>query len=463
MSRLSTNWKPILIEKDADVIACAQLPDDIETVVGDATSTLVLRRAGFEDIQCAVATTSDDEVNLEFCRLMKDMFQVRQLVALVQEETSLEQFRALEITTISRLDSLASVVDGTLDSGRRTTSDIGLGIGEICEVTVQSHSPVIGRTLSNLRPQSWILGAIYRDGKLVVPHGKTEIRAGDKCLLIGDPAILEGISDYFQRGSSEFPLQFGSRLCLLEQPAGRFPDLKECDWILSHTEAQGLGVFCHGMGLPPFIQEFFQDRVDLVSSELTAQWPSNLLEQTDSLDCGVVLLAAPQVTWKDKVGLGNQDLFAALDRSSEPFLISRGSYPYKKILLAVSPSPGSLRAGELAVDVARKFEAELTVMGVLPPDFVVGTEYEERMQRALEATRSRANLYSRRVEVKVIRGNPVHQVLRNSEDFDLLIVAHRRGRRFSLIQQDVSRHLVARTSCSVLVLPFSKDDLNAGS
>ncbi|MDG7115624.1 universal stress protein, partial [Streptococcus pneumoniae] len=93
--------------------------------------------------------------------------------------------------------------------------------------------------------------------------------------------------------------------------------------------------------------------------------------------------------------------------TSEPVLVSRGSHPYKRILVAVSPSPGSMRAAELAVDVARKLEAELTAIAVEPPDFVVGEEYKKQLQDTLEAVKSKAHLYGRRLETRLVPGNPV--------------------------------------------------------
>jgi nucleotide-binding universal stress UspA family protein len=121
-----------------------------------------------------------------------------------------------------------------------------------------------------------------------------------------------------------------------------------------------------------------------------------------------------------------------------------------------------MRAAELAVDVARKLEADLTAVAVEPPDFVVGAEYREKLLAVLEAVKAKAHLYSRRIDTRLVEGNPVNQVLQQAANFDLLIVAHRRGRRFSLTRPDVSRHLIVRAPCSVMILPFQESDLPHG-
>lgn len=458
--RVVLQWTPILI--DIDPIKCDQALqiEGLHVECGDATSTLLLKRANVKGATYAVAATGDDEVNAEFCRLMRDQFGAHNLVALANDPASSEKLLEAGATAISRPASIASVLESSLDGGRRVASDVGLGKGEICQVTVQSHSPVIGKTLRQLRPRSWLLGAIYRDGRLVVPHGNTAIRSGDKCLLVGEPSVLVGIADYFQSGSSEFPLQFGTRFGLIEQETIGLPNLNEAGWLTEHTEATG-AVLLHRKPDPPAdLLVHFPNGVE--TRRLPEQPKADLAAFTEDLDCGTLIISLGPKGWKDKLGFGNRPLFDLLNSTSEPVLVSRGSHPYKRILVAVSPSAGSMRAAELAVDVARKLEAELTAVAVEPPDFVVGAEYQEQLRATLDAVKSKAHLYGRRMETRLIQGNPVTQVVEQVADFDLLVVAHRRHRRFSLARPDSSRHIIVNATCSVLVLPFQNSDLSSG-
>jgi Trk K+ transport system NAD-binding subunit/nucleotide-binding universal stress UspA family protein len=456
-SRAVSQWCPILVDIDPERIAAAAVLPGVEAHCGDATSSLVLKRANVEGASYGVAITGDDEVNMEFCRLLREQYNVPNLTAVVHDPGVAERLRKLGVVTVNRPDSVAAILQSSFDRGRRTTSDVGLGIGEICQVTVQSHSPVIGKSLSTLRPQAWLLAAIYRDGKLVVPHGSTTIETGDKCLLVGDPRILQGIADYFQRGSSEFPLQFGTRYCLLESEDLRLPNLDECQWLVENTGVKGIAALYRGTAVNPDILERFGETVE--SRSLPASSPDELTRLADEVDCAVLVTPAVVRGWKDKWGIGNAPFFATLDRTPDPVLISRGTYPYKKILVAVSPAPGSMRATELAVDVSRQLGAALTAVAVQPPDFVVGSEYQGKLVSALEATKAKAHLYSRRIETHLLEGNPVTQVLKLSGEFDLLVVAHRRSRQYSMTRTDVSRHLITGAACSVVVLPYGKQDL----
>ena len=48
----------------------------------------------------------------------------------------------------------------------------------LCEETVSSHHPWVGRTLGDIRPKELVL-MILRDGKCIIPTGGTEVRKGD--------------------------------------------------------------------------------------------------------------------------------------------------------------------------------------------------------------------------------------------------------------------------------------------
>lgn len=455
--RCSTRWQPTVVDMEpANLEILDQL--GVRTVLGDCTSTLVLKNTPIQHAGAVVAATGSDEVNFEFCRLAREVYKVKTLVALVHHAEEADQFREADIMPVSRPSSVAAIVESQLDSGRRTTTDIGLGIGEIMEVTVQSHSPVIGKTLAILRPKSWLLAAIYRDGQLVVPHGTTEIEENDRCLLTGDPLVLPDIAEYFQRGSSEFPLQFGKRYAVLD--CGDPKVVEESKYLLEHTNANGLRLLIlkgqSSINLDPSVSD---PENDIATFELDHRWPNNIVEVGDDLDIAAHVVAPRRLGWTQAFGLSRRPLYDLLELTSEPVLIARGSQPYKKILLAVSPGLGSVRVAELAVDVARKLEASLTVVVACPAELVAGSAFRVEAEEALERAVGIASLYGLATKTEILEGNEVTQVCKRAEEFDLLLVGHRRNRKFTLLKPDVSALLAARCSISTMVLPYLPRDL----
>ncbi|MFA5506122.1 MAG: NAD-binding protein [Vulcanimicrobiota bacterium] len=452
--RCSTRWKVTVIDQDE-----AQLEQlkgkEIETVAGDCTSTLVLNRTPIETARAVVGATGNDDANFEFCRLARVLYQVKKIVALVNLVTETERFREAEVLPITRPSSAAAIVESQLDAGRRTTTDLGLGIGEIIEVKVQNHSPVIGKTLSILRPKSWLLGAIYRDGRLVVPHGNTEIEENDRCLLIGDPTILPDIADYFQRGASEFPLQFGAHFGVLD--SGDRGTYEEALYLLEVTNATGLRLLVQGSQAGEHGPTSAEQ--DISSYSLDHRWPQNIEEIGDLLDLAAHVVSPRKANWLQKFGLSRRPVYEILERTSEPVLIARGTHPYKNILLAVSPASGSVRVAELAVDVARKLGAKLTVAVVCPAEYVTGAAFRQEAEEALERATGLASLYGLGVKKEILEGNELNQLCERATEFDLLITGHRRHRKFTFLKPDVSHLLAARSPISTLVLPYLPKDL----
>ena len=455
--RCSSRWCPTLVDVDESALKMVD-SEEIYTVVGDCTSTLVLKKTDIEQAGAVVAATGSDEVNFEFCRLAKDIYQVKTIVALVHRIREAERFKDADFVPITRPSSAAAIVEAQLDTGRKISMDVGLGIGEIMEVTVQSNSPVIGKSLAILRPKSWLLAAIYREGALVVPHGTTEILENDRCLLTGDPEVLPDIAEYFQRGSSEFPLQFGTRYGVLDGGSKEVVD--EAKYLMENTNANGLRLLVKKEDAKESLAVATSDgSQDISSFTLDHEWPSNVQEVGDKLDLAAHILAPRKMSFRQKYGLTRNPVYYILERTSEPVLIARGTHPYKRLLLATAPGPGSVRVAELAVDVARKLDASLTIVAVCPADLVAGEGFREKAKEAVERAVGIASLYGLATETEMLEGNEVTQICQRAEEFDLLLIGHRRERKFNFLKPDVSVLLASRAPVSTMILPYLPRDL----
>ncbi|MBM4321724.1 MAG: hypothetical protein FJ125_17755 [Deltaproteobacteria bacterium] len=79
-TRLCANWEVIGIDPAGPALerlsghTCGNGPVNLRLHQGDATSALVLRKAGLEGTHTAVACTGSDEVNLEVFRLARELF-----------------------------------------------------------------------------------------------------------------------------------------------------------------------------------------------------------------------------------------------------------------------------------------------------------------------------------------------------------------------------------------------------
>lgn len=106
---------------------------------------------------------------------------------------------------------------------------------------------------------------------------------------------------------------------------------------------------------------------------------------------------------------------------------------YAKILVPIDGSPNSYRGLQHAVDLAKKYGAEITLIHVIEPAPVVfesqiplPQSYFSRMEEYAKAlfARRRKELESRglRVKTMLVRGNAIEQILKASKDFDLIVM-----------------------------------------
>lgn len=461
--RLSDHLPVIAIEIDAERAEVARgfvgHGETLHIEVGDATSALVQRRTGVETLRAAVACTGSDEANLEALRVAEEVFGVTERVSLVHQSSSLPRYEAAAIQGVPRGRACASLLEQRLESGQREATDIGLGQGEILEVELKATSALVGRTLAELHPRRWLVGAVYRNGHLVVPHGDTRLEAGDRVLLVGEPDILPAVSELFRSSRSEFPLQYGTHvvvLCGEDLPAV----IDEAGWLVKHTMADKLeAIACDVPG----------DRIEAMTArcdelgipyELSCEAETtdeSLVQEARRRDVGVLVLAPEPLPFRARVGLGRTRTTGVVDRVLSPVLVARNRQPYEKVVLVLAEQPFHLGAAQLAVDLVRMVNAELTLAVVHQPELVVGAELRKEIEEVQREILSLAGLAHVSVRVIEREGNPVGELLAIGGDYDLAVLSQPHRRRSFLTRPDVNLNLIHRLDCSVMTMPFDPE------
>lgn len=457
--RLGGSWQVTLI--DTDAATPARLPADLHGQdgfrfhQGDATSALVLRKAELEGIYGAVACTGSDEVNIEVLRLARGLFGIANLFALTYHPDWTERYRADGIDIVAQDHAGAAILESRLQQGQKVATNVGLGIGEILEVEVLPNSSVIGRRLSELNPKRWLVGAVYRNQRLIVPHGDTVLAPGDKVLIIGDTEILPSIATLIRSGESEFPLQYGSHLVGLCE-SGTSEVLDEVRYLIGSTRADRFEIVCCS-GDDARLEELARMcKAAGVPHEMSctaADARSSLVEEAARRDVGVLVLAPERLPFLSRIGLGRSRTARMIDVVNAPVLVSRGTFPYKRVLVAMAELPFHTAGAQLAIDVARMVGADLRLGVVHQPEIVVGHEHREEMEQRRREVEKLAGLYRVHIDTEVMTGNPIRELLRACGDCDLLVMPYRRGRRSFLTRPDVVLNLIHRARCSVMIMP----------
>jgi CBS domain-containing protein len=66
--------------------------------------------------------------------------------------------------------------------------------GHVFEVFVDDNAPIAGKSIGEVTwPAESVVASIQRRGKMIIPHGSTEVKAGDLLMIVGDSRIQREI------------------------------------------------------------------------------------------------------------------------------------------------------------------------------------------------------------------------------------------------------------------------------
>lgn len=190
---------------------------DIATIVGSGAHPPVLERAGATDADMLIAVTSDDETNMLACQIAHILFKVPTKIARVRaiEYQSRPELFGPEAIPIDAVISPEQIVTEFIERllkypGAAQVLDFADGRVRMVSVRAVAGGPLVGREIKTLyehMPNVHArITAIFRQGKPIIPDGKTVIEPGD---------------DVFFCASTEEIQAVMSELCRLDRPYKR--------------------------------------------------------------------------------------------------------------------------------------------------------------------------------------------------------------------------------------------------
>jgi len=163
-----------------------------KVIQGDGADPEVLELAGIRKADLVAAVTGDDEDNLVIAQLSKFTFKVPRIVGRVnnpKNEWLYNKSWGVDVA-VSSVHIISTIIREEATLGDIVTL-LKLKKGEIAlvEFTLSDQSHAVGTKIKdlNLPPETVLITAILRDGKVVVPRGDTELGAGDKILVLTSP------------------------------------------------------------------------------------------------------------------------------------------------------------------------------------------------------------------------------------------------------------------------------------
>lgn len=195
-----------LIDTQKEKLAQVEKNLGIGTVLGDATSYRVLKEAHIESADMLIAVTSNESVNINTCLIGKKLgakftiARISNMEYLVDKSTL--DLHDLGIDDLISPESLAArEVKYLLKSSALTeTFDVENGKLSIMGLMIGQDSPLVDKTIAETAGQipenSFMIAAIHRNAKTIIPTGKTRFMTGDHLYFISTQEGKENVFDY---------------------------------------------------------------------------------------------------------------------------------------------------------------------------------------------------------------------------------------------------------------------------
>lgn len=187
---------------DAQPERCSELAaryDKLVVVKGDPTDARVLQAEGIERADVVLGLTGWDEVNILGCLIGKAL----------GVHTAVARFRRFDLVSLLAGHGIDAAVSTRLAAANEILRLVRRGVihsvatfqdtdAEAIEIQVGSESEAIGHTLTDIGlPKSAIVGGIVRGKKAFIPHGTSEIAAGDRVIAIALPDAIQAVERLF--------------------------------------------------------------------------------------------------------------------------------------------------------------------------------------------------------------------------------------------------------------------------
>lgn len=179
----------LVIDQDLAVATRVANTYDVMSVCGNGTSVDVLSDAGARQADLVVATTKSDEFNMLACFVAKKLGAKNTVARIRGNEYNTASLDFIKKNlginmTINpekmTADTIYNILSLPSASSVEKFSD---GNFELFEVLVKEGVQVVGTSLAQVKAKSdasFLVCAIERDGKVIIPNGQTQIEEGDR-------------------------------------------------------------------------------------------------------------------------------------------------------------------------------------------------------------------------------------------------------------------------------------------
>ena len=479
---LADRWEIIGVDLDKEKIEKLkeefQNNDHITLINGDASSILTWKKINFDNVSCVISAIQDTDVALEICRIGRESLKLPkevQFIVLLIKNDRREEFKNFNVEIVDPVDITTKTVISLVEKNFRIPQNIGIGKGELVETTILANSHLIGRELKHFKSTRWRIAAIYRDNKFILPTKDTALKVGDRVVISGYPSVVESIVNIFLKGVPQFPLQYGRDISVPFSPLN-LKIIEEAEYLRKHSKAHRLQIVPwkkrYKNVINKAVEKILKNSFYVIKEKPVKSYLDLLNLKEESIGVGVISFGLTKIDRlifkflkfiKFSRLYYNIKLKKLFRKANKPFLVSRGSFPYSKLIVSLNSSNPAITL-EIGLELSRISKIPLEVIYITKPKELRGEIENEELSLIKELVNDFGHIYRTNIDLIIKEGNPIKKTImylkENKYNKALLILSFDKNQEFSIFNPNIQYEITLKTDISVLLIPAKKEVLS---
>ncbi len=194
----------VVVDHDENQLEAVKNNLDVLTIHANGASPMTMEDPDIAGADIFIAVTMGDEVNMVACILAKKhgckhtVARIRDMQFLSTSKDYLKENFDIDLTLNPELITANEINRILMMPAALNVEDFAQGKVRLFEAKVTRRSKVANIPLKDIRlPEGVLAGMIFRDHRMIIPHG-------DDCLMVHDNAYFIGIPEAIERFSTNF-------------------------------------------------------------------------------------------------------------------------------------------------------------------------------------------------------------------------------------------------------------------
>ena len=194
----------VLVDQDETRLEAAKNTLDVLTVTANGASPITMNDPDIREADILIAVTAGDEVNMIACILAKKhgithtVARIRDMQFLSEAKEYLKENFDIDLMLNPELITAREIYRILMTPAALDVEDFASGKVRLFETKVTRHSPLANIPLKDLEmPKAVLAGMIFRDQRMIIPHGDDCLLPHDNAYFIGDPVEIQKFSQTF--------------------------------------------------------------------------------------------------------------------------------------------------------------------------------------------------------------------------------------------------------------------------